>query len=83
MQYDTYLHQAIHPIFNSDIYVSTALLVFQVIFFYDLLGGDFERYLVILVIIHLIFQVEVPDIYNKVFPIWCGEDAVPMDFGHA
>ena len=78
MRYYPCLHQAIHSLLGSDIYVTIALIVDQVIFVYNLLVNEFENYLVIFGLLHWIFQVEVIDIYNKVFSVRGGDDAVPM-----
>ena len=56
-------------------------LVVQVILVYDLLGNEFDCYPVIFGPIHWIIQVEVLDIYNKVFYVWGEEYAVPVEFG--
>ena len=66
------MQQAIHSLFYSGIYVSIDLLVDKVIFIYDLLGDEFERYLLIFGLLHSIIQVEALYIYNEVFSIWCG-----------
>ena len=59
MRYDPCLHQAINHLFRSDIYLSIALLVYPLIFVHDILGNEFERYLVIFVFLHWIFHVDV------------------------
>ena len=56
-------------------------LVVQVILVYDLLGNEFDCYPVIFGPIHWIIQVEVLEIYYKVFSVWGVEYDVPMDFG--
>ena len=71
MRYNPCLHQAIHYFFDSDIYASIDLLVDQVIFLYDLLGDEFECYPLIFGLLYWIVHVEVIDIYNKVFLVWC------------
>ena len=58
-----------------------SLLFYQVIFVYELLGNEFELYIVIFVLLHWIVKLEVPYIYNDLFTIWCGDNAVPMEFG--
>ena len=78
MRYDSCLKQAINSFFDSGIYVCIDLLVDNVIFIFDLLGDGFERYLVIFDLIRWIVQVEVIDIYNEVFSIWCRDYAVLM-----
>ena len=69
MRYYPCFRQATHSLFDSDINLSIALLVVRFIFVYDLLGNDFDFYLVIFSLLHWIVQVEVLDIYNKVFSI--------------
>ena len=81
VRYNTCLHQAIHYLFNSDLYVSISLLVVKVMLVYYLLGEYFGCYLVIFGLLHWIVQLEVLDIYHKICSIWVGEDAVPMEFG--
>ena len=67
MSHNPCLHQAIYYLFESDVYVSIALLVVQVILVYALLGNDFDFYLLLFVLLHFIVQLEVLDIYNKLF----------------
>ena len=74
MCYDTCLHQAIHSIFYSYMYVAIILIliIFHVILVYDLLWNEVDLYLVKFGLIHWFFQVEVLDIYYKVFYVWGG-----------
>ena len=80
MHYDHHLHQAIHSFFDSNIYLAVTLLFVQVILFYHLLGDEFDRYFVIFILIYWIVQVEVLDIYYKLFAIWGVEESVTMEF---
>ena len=81
MCYDPCFHQGINSLLYSYIYLAINFLVFKVIIFYNCLGNELDFHIVILGILHWIFQVEVPDIYNKLFSVWGGEYAVPVDFG--
>ena len=74
------MHQAIHSLFDSDIYVAINFFVDKVTFVYDILGNDFERCLIIYGLLRWIVQVDVLEIYNKAFSIWYGEDAVKIEF---
>ena len=42
MCYDSCLNQAIHSLFDSDIYVSIYLIFVQIIFVYDILGNEYD-----------------------------------------
>ena len=81
VRYDPCLRQAIHYFFESDIHVGVALLVFQFILVYYLLGVYFYCYFFIFVFLSWNVQVEVPDIYKEVFSVWVGEYNVPIEFG--
>ena len=82
VRYDLFFHQSIHSIFESGIYISISLLVVQVIFVHYLLWYEFDFYLLIFGLLCWVFQVEVIDIYYKIFSVWGGEDIVSMYFGH-
>ena len=69
MCYYPYLHQAIHSLLDSEIYVSISLLVVYVIFSYDLSGNGFLLLCCNIWPSSLGFQVEFIYIYNKVFSI--------------
>ena len=77
---DTCLCQAIHYFLGSYIYVSVTLLVFPVVLVNYLSGDEFYCYVVIFVLVHYIFQLEVIGVYDKIFSIWGGEDAIPIYF---
>ena len=79
--YVPFLHQAIHSLFYSDVYVFIDLLGFKIILVYDFLENKFDCYIVIFIFLHWIVQIEVLGIYNKLFSIWGGEDNVTIEFG--
>ena len=70
MCYYPSLHYIVHSLLDSDIDVSVIFLVDWVVFVDALLGDYLEIYLDIFYFIHCIFQVEVLDVNNEVFPIW-------------
>ena len=78
---DPRLHQTIHSLLDYDIDVSVEFLVEWVIFVDDLSGDYLESYTEIFCFLHWIVQMEVLEIYNEIFPIWCGNDAVTIEFG--
>ena len=82
IRYNNCFHRAINYFFHFDIYVATTLIGVQVILFYYLLVNKFDCYFTIINLLHLIVQVEVIYMYCKLFPVWGGEGAAPMEFGH-